>query len=241
MKPFRHATELLAVIPIIIASHAGAQSVNSPSTVNAAIDRWSREKGVVVTKDVREQLARNLAIEFATGGPEIGLDPADAWRLGGAIAAGGTVESTSKGKAVVMTGRSGSGKFVASARRSPLDESELAPDFSEYHVAHENWGGANSVFKSRSQILVGLGTVFNFLNIGKILQIYPQLHLAVQPVPPRDYSVKINGGIYEATEMALYGVSPDVLIMVRIERAGKACEWSGLVSTGHVVEVKCTL
>jgi len=220
MKPFRHATKLLALLAIVIAGHARAQLVShSSSSVNEAINKWSREKGVVVTKDVRDQLARNSAIKFITGASEVGLKTVDAWQLGGVIADGGTVESTSGGKTVMLKGKSGTGKFVAYASALPP-----RPD-----APQQSAGRTVGYF---------LENLVDAAKIGDLLQTFPQLHIVVQPVPPRDYSVKINGRTYAATEVALYGVVAGAIVMVRIERAGKPpCDWSG----GQVQTVSCTL
>lgn len=37
---------------------------------------------------------------------------------------------------------------------------------------------------------------------------FPVIHVIVSPVPPRDYTVVINGRRYEATEESKYGVRP---------------------------------
>jgi hypothetical protein len=219
MKPFDCAAELLALSSVVIAGSASAQLVtHSSSSVNEAIDKWSREKGVVVTKEVRDELARTLAFKFVTGAPEVGLRTADAWHLGGVIADGGTVESTSTG---FVRGRSRNGTVTTYASVRP------------YRPESTQQASALGDFLSRLVDVTG---------IGQVLQKFPQIHIVVQPVPPRDYSVKINGRIYDATERALYGVAAGAIVMVRIERVGKpACDWSGRVSEDQVQTVTCAL
>lgn len=41
-----------------------------------------------------------------------------------------------------------------------------------------------------------------------VMRKLPVIHLVVSPVPPRDYTVVINGKQYEATEESKYGVQP---------------------------------
>src|SRR5271169_636623 len=120
MKLCRRATELLVLCTIVITGHASAQSMTRSSlSVNEAIDGWSREKEVVVTKDVRDQLARDLAFKFVSGAPEVGLRTLDAWHLGGVIADGGTVEAISRGKSVFVRGRSSTGNVTTYASALP--------------------------------------------------------------------------------------------------------------------------
>jgi hypothetical protein len=222
MKPlFRHAVRLMVLFAIVVvAGQARAQMVShTSSSVDEAIDKWSKENGVIVTKDVRDQLARNSAIKFVTGAPEVGLKTIDAWQLGGVIADGGTVEYTSRGKTVLLKGKSGAGNVVAYASALPSQPDRPAAGWSDF-----------------------LSSLVDYVKIGEFLQTYPRLHLVVQPVPPRDYSVKINGRTYQPTEAALYGVVAGAIVRVRIERAGKPpCEWTGTVSDGQVQNIPCTL
>jgi hypothetical protein len=154
-----------------------------------------------------------------TDAPDVGIKSDDAWQLGRAIAAGGVVESTTRGKTWVFKGKNGSGSVVAYANAIPPPQPTAERTVSNF-LLH----------------------LVDYAKIGGLLQRYPQLHLLVEPVPPRDYSVKINGRAYDATEKALYGVASGVVIMVRIERSGKVpCEWSGTVSEGQVQTIPCTL
>lgn len=207
-----------------VSNQTFAQVTSSTGSIDADIDKWSRERGVIVTSDVREQISRNLAFRFATDAPKVGLSTADAWHLGGAIADGGRVSVESRGSAnnvAVLTGMSRTGATIASAR---------------INIEPPDQGGHQP---SRRSFWEGLGDYFK---VGEILQTYPQLHLVVQPVPPRDYSVTINGQTYDATDMGLYGVVPGATITVRVERPGKQpCDWSGQVMGGQVQTIACTL
>jgi hypothetical protein len=211
-------TGVLALLTIVIAeiTVAQAQTVSSTS-VNAAINRWSKEKGVVVTMEVRKQVAGDLAFEFTTNAREkAGLETVEAWHLGGAIADGGAIEYRNSGNSPRLRGKDAAGKVVFSSSAPARSGGNSAWDW----VLH----------------------IVDYTKIGSLLQKYPQVHLVVQPVPPRDYSVKINGSTYDATEPSLYGVAAGVTIMVRVERSGKPpCEWSGIVSDGQVQMVDCTL
>lgn len=68
---------------------------------------------------------------------------------------------------------------------------------------------------------------------------FPTIRLIVQPAPPRDYSVSINGEDCPTTERGLYKV-PFGSVEVRVERAGKPpCVWSGRLTDGRTQEVPC--
>jgi len=70
-----------------------------------------------------------------------------------------------------------------------------------------------------------------------LLDKLPILHFVVQPVPPRDYSVKIKDHNYGAIEKICVNTGS---ISVRIERAGKpTCDWVGTLSEGDEQTVTC--
>jgi hypothetical protein len=56
-----------------------------------------------------------------------------------------------------------------------------------------------------------------------VLDRLPVIHLIVSPVPPRDYSVTINGTHYEATEESKYGVRPGPVELIVERGAIKPC------------------
>jgi hypothetical protein len=73
-----------------------------------------------------------------------------------------------------------------------------------------------------------------------VLSKLPTIQLVVQPGPPGDYSITINGAPYPATEKGLYCLAPGS-VAIRIERAGKPpCNWSGTLSNGQSQKVACT-
>ena len=68
---------------------------------------------------------------------------------------------------------------------------------------------------------------------------FPTIRLVVQPTPPRDYRVSINGEDCPPTERGLYKV-PIGATNVRVERSGKAsCLWSGTLVDSRTQEVLC--
>jgi hypothetical protein len=68
---------------------------------------------------------------------------------------------------------------------------------------------------------------------------FPVIRIVVQPTPPRDYSVEINGEDCPPTEKGLYKV-PIGKVVVRIVREGKPpCVWSGQLTDGGKQEVAC--
>jgi hypothetical protein len=71
------------------------------------------------------------------------------------------------------------------------------------------------------------------------LEKFPTIRLIVQPAPPRDYSVAINGEDCPATERGLYKV-PSGSVEVRVVRAGKPpCVWTGNLTYGRTQDVPC--
>jgi hypothetical protein len=214
-------TILVSAAFVVTTTGAIAQTFDRNTSVNGAIDTWSRENGVTVTDEVRGAVGRNEAIEFLNGAPKVGLKPRDAWRLGGVIASGGTVQSTTRGNFWVMMGRTDTGQFVTSARPSPPQQIEL---FDEASKAWLNFTELGSHIKA---------------HVFQLLQTYPKVHLVVQPVPPKDYTVKINGKLYGT--MDEYLVPTGTLITFKVERAGKMpCDWSGQVVEDNM-QIVCTL
>lgn len=142
MRPFRCTFVMLALFVGVIAEPAYADPSDAyRQRVNREIDSWSREKRVVVAKEVRESLA------------------------------------------------------------------------------HPYWG--YSALPSTWTVLEKL----------------PILRITVQPVPPRDYSVKIKDHDYGAIEKICVRAGS---ISLRIERAGKpACHWAGTLSEGDEQTVAC--
>jgi hypothetical protein len=73
------------------------------------------------------------------------------------------------------------------------------------------------------------------------LERFPTIRLIVQPAPPRDYSVAINGEFCPPTERGLYKV-PAGPVEVRVTRGAKPpCVWSGNLADGLTQEVPCAL
>jgi hypothetical protein len=68
---------------------------------------------------------------------------------------------------------------------------------------------------------------------------YATIRLSVQPAPPRDYTVGINGEDCKAVESGVYKV-PNGPVEVRVVRQGRTpCRWSGRVTDGRTQEVVC--
>lgn len=73
------------------------------------------------------------------------------------------------------------------------------------------------------------------------IQTYPVVKLVVVPVPPRDYSIRINKREQSASEAASYRV-PKGQVEVIVERAGKPpCVWKGPLLPGQVKTINCPL
>jgi hypothetical protein len=71
------------------------------------------------------------------------------------------------------------------------------------------------------------------------LESFPTIHISVDPIPPRDFKVSINGEDCPATEAGLYKV-PVGSAQVSVVRSGKTpCTWSGSMARGQTQLVSC--
>jgi hypothetical protein len=76
--------------------------------------------------------------------------------------------------------------------------------------------------------------------IGLWLQQYPTVRIIVQPTPPKEFLLTINGEACPATERAIYRV-PAGEVTVRVWRLGSAlCEKTYNTTAGNVYDVQCT-
>ncbi|WP_316199367.1 hypothetical protein [Bradyrhizobium sp. SZCCHNS2002] len=71
------------------------------------------------------------------------------------------------------------------------------------------------------------------------LQKYPIIHIVVNPVPPRDYVIRINGKVYEATERSEYAVKQGPVAVEVTRKDRPPCLWRG--SAKPVQEILCSL
>jgi hypothetical protein len=120
-----------------------------------------------------------------------------------------------------------------SARESSMTLQDSTSPIARYVVVSPN---ASTVPVNAFQ------TQFVFALFGLVtptLERFPNIRLVVQPVPPRDYTVHINGQRYEATERGLYGVAPG-RVGVRVIRETKPpCAWEGMVLRDSEQLVSC--
>ncbi|WP_166299588.1 hypothetical protein [Bradyrhizobium sp. 2S1] len=74
-----------------------------------------------------------------------------------------------------------------------------------------------------------------------ILEKYSTIRLLVNPAPPRDYNVTVNGEVCPATEAGIYKVMPGESVVNATRPKKPKCEWRGSIAPGAVQEVKCAL
>jgi hypothetical protein len=73
------------------------------------------------------------------------------------------------------------------------------------------------------------------------LERMPRIKVIVEPVPPRDYLIHINGEKVTVTDRGEYGVMPG-LVIVKVTRAGKAdCRWEGELRIGDEHPLNCEM
>jgi hypothetical protein len=79
------------------------------------------------------------------------------------------------------------------------------------------------------------------LTVRASIEKFPIIRLIVEPTPPRDYSVTVNGEDCTGHKSEVYKV-PTGNAEVRVERPGKPpCVWIGRVNRGQTQEVSCKL
>src|SRR5262249_1648267 len=86
--------------------------------------------------------------------------------------------------------------------------------------------------------------LFSFTTVERLntyLQKFSTIKINVEPVPPRDYAVVINGENCPATEKGEYKVMPGEST-VKVTRPPKpSCDWSGSIAEGATQLVACKL
>jgi hypothetical protein len=86
-----------------------------------------------------------------------------------------------------------------------------------------------------------IASLFSWSTFSAFLEKFATVHLTVQPAPPRDYKVEINGDDCDATDQGLYVVMPG-RTTVDVTRPQKpACNWSGEIGAGKTQLVNCQL
>jgi hypothetical protein len=225
MNTIRPQVAALALLLLISNRVVGqTPSVN----VYQAIDSWTEKSGIVVTSKVREQVAHRLAEEFVGRLQGLkGMDSVRSSRLVETMQNGGSVEYDADANKLIG--------------RSPRGSS---PDV-EVYVESYGSGGAGTCNTSYPPQCTGGVSVMSQSDIVEraysLLVRYPNIHIVVQPVPPIDYVVQIDGKIFRTTEQGLYGVPPGVVVAVRVQRPGRPpCNWSGRVM-GQEQVVMCML
>jgi hypothetical protein len=113
---------------------------------------------------------------------------------------------------------------------------------SGYYVANSpNPGETTSIPGDKAP---AVSFLFSFITNEKFniyLQKFSTIKITVDPVPPRDYGVVINGDNCPATEKGEYKVMPGASI-VKVTRATKpSCEWRGSIAEGATQFVACKL
>ena len=82
---------------------------------------------------------------------------------------------------------------------------------------------------------------FTIKAVSMRLERMPRVKVVVEPVPPRDYVIQINGEEVPVTERGEYGVDPG-LVKVKVTRTGKAdCQWEGELNHGDEHPLNCKM
>jgi hypothetical protein len=77
--------------------------------------------------------------------------------------------------------------------------------------------------------------------VGVYLQKFSTIKIEVQPAPPRDYKIVINGEACPATEKSEYKVMPGESSVNVSRPAIPTCEWKGPIAAGQTQVIPCKL
>jgi hypothetical protein len=181
-----------------------------------------QEADVYLTPTAERKLKTQIASDFAKGAQQAGFSRwqtsefAEALRLG-------TVASMPGGA---------HGYYVAKPLHGPTIS---------YDVPNVNAADVNVIPGGDTPSVRYLFSFTSKDRLNVYLQKFSTIKLNVEPVPPRDYSIVINGDNCRATEKGEYKVLPGVST-VQVTRPPKpSCEWSGSIAEGATQLVACKL
>ena len=91
----------------------------------------------------------------------------------------------------------------------------------------------------RARLANAIGRLATVQTVGLWLERFPTIRVIVQPMPPKEFLLTINGEPCPATEKAMYRV-PAGAVTIRVWRQGSApCEKTYNTVAGAVYDVQC--
>ena len=128
-------------------------------------------------------------------------------------------------------------KIAAAMSRGSKLQIEPSNTFGKQKVLTDDIGQRSLIGDERQYAYVL--SLFSFPTVASFLEKFATIRLSVQPVPPRDYKVVINGEDCPATEKGEYRVLPGSAT-INVTRVSKpACTWKGEIPAGKEHLVSC--
>jgi hypothetical protein len=166
---------------------------------------------VYLTQPVKKLLANEMANKISILGPQVGFSDSDTTIIASGI-------------------RNGDLRIESNKVAGPA-----SPDTISFYAMTSK----SRVRLENSEQLVAVANSVAFTSYAGFLQQFGTVRLVVQPVPPRDYKVIINGEVCPATKLSLYKVLPGAAA-VEVNRIGKtSCSWVGQIPSGGEQVVEC--
>jgi hypothetical protein len=197
-------------------------------------DSFGKPGGIYLTSPVRHNYRVYLAKAFADGAEEAGFSRQEtraisqvfldeAARLPGVP--GGSYSNLDSGHSSSETHESNLGDVYADV---------YGKGYPQCCSEGQSLGEAHSVEK-------GSFLLRTFHAASDFLEQFSTIKLVVQPAPPRDYKVIINGEECPATEAGIYKVLPGDSVIDATRPSKQKCEWHGSIAAGATQEVDCPL
>jgi hypothetical protein len=172
-----------------------------------------QEAGVYMTPTAERNLRRQIADDFGKGAQQVGFTPEQTFSFGNAIAFGAKIRSVPQ-----ADGRPG---FY-----------DVEPNLAPFPYAR---------IPANTPLVSYLLSFTSKERLSMYLQKFSTIKISVEPAPPRDYRVVINGDDCPATEKSEYKVMPGQST-VKVTRSPKpTCEWTGPIAAGATQLVPCRL
>src|SRR5262245_34351879 len=132
----------------------------------------------------------------------------------------------------------------ASANLSAVERERLRAEIRSANVltaVDPGWKVATTTTTSQeaSVITGSISEALSYAQVGFYIRTYPRVQLDIQPVPPRDYKVLINGEQCPATMESQYAIRSGKVSVVVTRDPKPPCRWEGMLTSGAVQVVTC--
>ena len=212
MNIYHIFVQIIAAIAFLGACHSAFAQTSPQFGIDATIQKWQQDSRDYVTPAARRSLARTLTLDG---------------NIGTIVGNGYYAELKRDDKSWL---KEVFGALDSSVKKDLPHPIEACVQSATNPTTCEN----RTVPTDHLQASF---TGFSFF----LLQSYPTVHVVVDPVPPRDYKVSINGDDCPPTEKGVYKV-PSGNVQVSVTRPNKTpCSWTGNLSDGREQLIQCSL